>query len=59
MDGGIALEDGNVDADMEMIVPIPVPLFGLDLLGLTKRTQNGQDNSVIDTYMSGLNDIQL
>ncbi len=59
-DEGIALEDGTGDeAVMEIIEPIPVPLFGLDLLGLTKRAQNEQDSNWMDTYLSALHEIQL
>jgi hypothetical protein len=54
----IIMEESNLGEETELIEPIPIPVFGLELLGIT-RNQDSNTSSVIEDYSLVLNEIQI
>ena len=44
--------------ETELIEPIPIPVFGLELLGITPK-QDSNTSSAIEDYSLALNEIQI
>jgi hypothetical protein len=62
MGAEVIIEQSNMEVDVEIIEPIPMPVFGLELLGITRnqhREDSRSDNSPIEDYSSALNEIQI
>ncbi len=58
----IIIEDSNIGEETGLTEPIPIPVFGLGLLGITQNQRRGDfniANSTIEDYSSALNEIQL
>jgi hypothetical protein len=57
----IIMEESNLGEETELIEPIPIPLFGLELLGITRnqRRQDSNTSSVVEDYSLALNEIQI
>jgi hypothetical protein len=57
----VIMEEGNLGEETELIEPIPIPVFGLELLGITRnqRRQDSNTSSVIEDYSLALNEIQI
>lgn len=60
----IVIEDSSRRAETDLIEPIPIPEFSLELFGITFRNQrrevsNGANSAIIEDYSSILNEIQI
>lgn len=57
----IIMEESNLGEETELIEPIPIPVFGFELLGITRnqRREDSNTSSVIEDYSLALNEIQI
>ena len=57
----IIMEESNLGEETELIEPIPIPVFGFELLGITQNQyrQDSNTSSVIEDYSLALNEIQI